>query len=63
MALNFRVVTDFSGGLIRVDFQRKVGSIGFTLQEAIVFRELWDKHVEALQKMQHRKDDNGRGDQ
>ena len=50
MSLNFRIVTDPHNDLIRVDFQRKVGSIGFTLAEAIRFRELWDQHISALMK-------------
>jgi len=48
MSLNFRILTDLERNLIRVDFQRKVGSIGFTLEEALRFKELWNKHIDAL---------------
>ena len=51
--VNFRMTTDPKDNFIRVDFQKKVGMIGFSLQDAIVFRKLLDQHIESLQKMQH----------
>lgn len=50
--LNYRMVTDHNSNMIRIDFQKKVGWLGLSLQDALVLRELLGVHIDALQKLQ-----------
>ena len=34
--------------MVRVDFQKKVRWVGFTLAEAVEFRKMLDEHIDSL---------------